>query len=206
MIQSKKVNSIEPPIISVKLKKIGERHGDKIGDEFKPPNQKPKPRKVSKKKKKVIVKPKIVETKPKTKRNRKPRNPSPKTIEKRTAYSEKFKNGLREKATKAELSFKGNLDAYEIEYEFQKEVITRKSFIVADFYIPSLKLMVELDGGYHNDKEQKKKDRQKDIEYHNNGFNVLRMMNEQVNSFDFDQLKMSIDQETPTEYLKKMIY
>lgn len=197
------------PFIPIGLKKIGERHGNKIGYEFKPQNQQPKPKKykaISKDKPTINVSKSSALGKKKRRPSKKQRKPSQKTILKRISYSESFKEELRKNATKAELLFKANLDSYEIEYEFQKEVITRKSFIVADFYIPSLKLMVELDGGYHNDKEQKKKDRQKDIEYHNNGFNVLRMMNEQVNSFDFDQLKMSIDQETPTEYLKKMIY
>lgn len=212
MVQKKKKDpTVVAPFTPVGLKKIGERHGEFISDEFKPKNQAPKP-----KKKKVVLKPKKQKSptgsvlpkinKPNSRKPRKTRNPSPKTIAKRIAYSEAFKEELRKNATKAELLFKGNLDSYEIEYEFQKEVITKKSFIVADFYIPSLKLMVELDGGYHNNKEQLEKDRQKDIEYRKNGFKVLRMPNEHVPSFDFDQLKISIDQELPTEYLKRMIY
>lgn len=195
-----------PPVIKVGWVKIGERHGDLIGDEFKPKNQTPKRTKkivpvkgsVSTKKSKVVKK--TPRVKKKTKK------PSPKTIQRRTEYSEILKEELRLSATKAELLFKSNLELYEIEHEFQKELITNKSFIIADFYIPSLRLMVELDGGYHNMKEQKEKDRMKDIEYRNKGFKVLRMSNEQVNYFDFLELKESVVNKKPNQYLRKFIY
>lgn len=199
------------PFTPPKLTKIGERHGKFISDEFKPEKRTPKP--------KVKKVPKIpteeerflasFKKKPKQRKPRKNRKPKPltqKTIERRTASSEVFKDKLRENATKSELLFKGNLDTWEIEYEFQKELITKKSFIIADFYIPSLNLMVELDGGYHSSKEQKDKDREKDIEYKNNGFKVLRIVNEKVKDFNFMELKKSDNQKSPTPHLRRIIY
>lgn len=205
-VKKPKTPLVVEPFTPPRLTKIGERHGKMIGDEFKPPNQEPKPKKVSEPKPKKIVLKSPKSKKPKPPRKRKHRKPSQKTIERRTEYSEKFKAELRENATKAELLFKSNLDLYEIEYEFQKELITRKSFIVADFYIPALNLMVELDGGYHNNKEQRDKDKQKDVEYKNNGFKVLRMTNERVSSFKFLELKESVVNKKPTPYLKRNIY
>lgn len=205
-VKKQKTPLVVEPFVPIKLKKIGERHGDRIGDEFKPPNQEPKPKKISEPKPKKVVSKSTKVKKPKPPRKRKPRKPSQKTIEKRTEYSEKFKIELRANATKAELLFKSNLDLYEIEYEFQKEIITRKSFIVADFYIPALRLMVELDGGYHFNKEQKEKDRQKDIEYRSRGFKILRMQNERVSTFDFLELKESVVNKKPTSYLRRNIY
>ncbi|MHB8871666.1 MAG: endonuclease domain-containing protein [Candidatus Doudnabacteria bacterium] len=205
-VKKQKEPMVIEPFIPIKLKKIGERHGDKIGDEFKPPNQEPKPKKISEPNPKKVALKSTKAKKTKTPRKRKPRKPSRKTIEKRTEYSEKFKIELRENATKAELLFKSNLDLYEIEYVFQKEIITRKSFIVADFYIPELNLMVELDGGYHYNKEQREKDRVKDIEYRSRGFKVLRMQNERVSTFDFLELKESVVNKKPTPYLRRNIY
>ena len=51
---------------------------------------------------------------------------------------------------------------------------------VADFYAHSLKFVIELDGGYHNDSVQKfyDKDREDNLIAHN--INVLRFTNEEV--------------------------
>lgn len=114
-------------------------------------------------------------------------------------------NQLRLNATKAELFFKGKLDELEIVHEFQYRVNTKKSFIVADFYIAPLNMVVELDGGYHNEPEQQIKDSEKDEVYRSKKLKVLRMTNEQVYYFDFNELKVSANKYEPTKYLKDFI-
>lgn len=52
----------------------------------------------------------------------------------------------------------------------------------ADICIPSLKLIIEVDGGYHNTPEQRKKDKKRDEDFASIGYKVLRYSNEYVNT------------------------
>lgn len=77
-----------------------------------------------------------------------------------------FREGLVENATKSEIAFKAILDKLKVKYNFQHKFasIQFKCYI-ADFYIPNQRIVFEVDGGYHNTKEQRKKDatRTKDL-------------------------------------------
>lgn len=55
-----------------------------------------------------------------------------------------------------------------------------------DFYVPSLRLVIEVDGGYHNTDSQKKYDQRRDelIKKHR-GWSTLRLPNELVLSENF---------------------
>lgn len=50
----------------------------------------------------------------------------------------------------------------------------------ADICIPSLKLIIEVDGGYHTSPEQKIKDKQRDRDFKSMGYTTLRFTNEQI--------------------------
>ena len=54
-----------------------------------------------------------------------------------------------------------------------------KDYIV-DFYCHELELVIELDGAYHNEKEQKYKDEQRDFHLSFLGYRILRYFNEVV--------------------------
>ena len=72
--------------------------------------------------------------------------------------AEYYKHILEVNATYAERLLKTFL-AGKIDFEFQKIIYTdNKHFFIADFYIPSKNLIIELDGGYHETLEQKQKD------------------------------------------------
>lgn len=179
---------VAPPITSVKLKKIGERHGDQIGDEFKPKRQlvvKKKPSKSSETKGKDIWDEDHKEKQ--------------RTLEVR-------KRNLRESATKYERFFESKLKRLNIDHLFQKGFIDGLNFMISDFYIPKLKLVVELDGEYHYTEKQQQRDYFKDKHYKERKCKILRIPNKQAYDFDFDELKISVDQGFPTEYLKRMIY
>jgi len=45
---------------------------------------------------------------------------------------------------------------------FQKGFIGKFNHVIVDFYLPKHKLCIEIDGGYHNTEEQKKKDTNRD--------------------------------------------
>ena len=51
---------------------------------------------------------------------------------------------------------------------------------VVDFYCHSVKLVVELDGGFHNLKEQKHQDQKRSDDLNGFGITVIRFTNDQV--------------------------
>ena len=72
--------------------------------------------------------------------------------------AEYYKHLLEVNATYAEGLLKKFLTG-KIDFEFQKIIYTdNKHFFIADFYIPSKNLIIELDGEYHNDAKQQDKD------------------------------------------------
>ena len=72
--------------------------------------------------------------------------------------AERYKHILEVNATYAERLLKTFLTG-KIDFEFQKIIYTdNKHFFIADFYIPSKNLIIELDGEYHNDAKQQDKD------------------------------------------------
>lgn len=65
-------------------------------------------------------------------------------------------------------------------YVFQKEWIEEGGFYISDFYFPSIKLTIELDGLYHLEPLQKKRDQTKAKWLRNNGISTMRITNEKV--------------------------
>lgn len=99
---------------------------------------------------------------------------------------QKILNGYREdliaNATRAERLVLTELNKLNVRFVFQKVCIARGYSCIADFYFPRpAGLVVEIDGGYHSNPEQKKKDDHRTIyltqERH---FTVLRFTNEEV--------------------------
>ena len=184
------------------LVKIGERHGDMAKDEFKPKNRAPK-KKPPLKNPTVKNKKQSNGVKKATKTNKqKPKHKQTKSFQKKQQQLEIYKEGLKENATKAELYFRDKLIYYEIKHIFQKGVIDGKHFMIADFYIDRLKLIVEIDGGYHQTEEQQLRDKLKDRHYLERGFNVLRITNEEAfKSFDYLELFESYLNRRFTRYM-----
>jgi very-short-patch-repair endonuclease len=88
-----------------------------------------------------------------------------------------YRIDLKKKATKAELIFKDYLDKQKIKYIFQKGFLTPFHRIV-DFYIPRGGLIIEIDGGYHNDILEK--DNHKDKIWGEKGFKTIRIKNSEI--------------------------
>ena len=53
-------------------------------------------------------------------------------------------------------------------------------YFIADFYCHKARLIIEVDGGYHNTHEQYYYDSSRDAELENLGLKVIRFSNEQV--------------------------
>lgn len=72
--------------------------------------------------------------------------------------AEHYKHILEVNATYAERLLKTFLTG-KIDFEFQKIIYTdNKHFFIADFYIPSKNLIIELDGEYHDNAKQQNRD------------------------------------------------
>lgn len=70
---------------------------------------------------------------------------------------------LRVNATWAELAFNDKMkQACPVQFKFQRGFIKGGYFAIVDFYIPSRKICIEIDGEYHREPEQQRKDRHRD--------------------------------------------
>jgi len=96
---------------------------------------------------------------------------------------------LRKKSTPAEKLFISKLLYNRIKFTFQYPISYGKTFIICDFYIPKYNLIVEIDGKYHDEILQVLKDSERNKYLINYGFNLLRIDNENVDTFDTLSIK-----------------
>ena len=86
---------------------------------------------------------------------------------------------LRENATQAEEILWLELRNNQLEgYKFRRQHPLLK--YIADFYCHQLKLVIEIDGGYHQTEEQKKLDAERTAAIEFEGLKVIRFTNKQV--------------------------
>lgn len=86
---------------------------------------------------------------------------------------------LRENQTEAEEKFWLAVKDNQIEgYKFRRQ--HPLSIYIADFYCHALKLVIEIDGGYHLDEEQQLLDKKRIADLEFQGLNVIRFTNEEV--------------------------
>lgn len=94
-----------------------------------------------------------------------------------------FKNDLKRKATKEELTLKNALEKEGLYFHFQKCFFNDSFSCILDFYFNkySKRLAVEIDGGYHLTESQKEKDRfRTDWLFKNRKCEVLRFSNDEI--------------------------
>ena len=94
--------------------------------------------------------------------------------------AEYYKHLLEVNATYAEKLLKTFLTG-KIDFEFQKIIYTdNKHFFIADFYIPSQNLIIELDGEYHDNTKQQDKDIWRTKILQSLGYRIIRFKNKQI--------------------------
>lgn len=92
--------------------------------------------------------------------------------------AEKFRKDLVKHQTPSEKTFKALLKSLKIEYDFQHIIYGGNSFYIADFYLPQYKVVIEIDGGYHDTKVQQEKDKIRTFSLRENGVKkVIRFKN-----------------------------
>ena len=78
-------------------------------------------------------------------------------------------------------------------YDFLKDInitVHRQKVIfdyIVDFYIPSAKIVIEIDGSQHYEKENRKNDKERDFKLNSEGIKVLRYTNLQIKR-DFENV------------------
>lgn len=85
---------------------------------------------------------------------------------------------LRENMTPAELKLWEALKGNKLGVKFRREHPVL--FYIVDFYCHKMKLVVEVDGGYHNKEEQKIKDAERTANLEGIGLQVIRFTNDEV--------------------------
>lgn len=76
-----------------------------------------------------------------------------------SAIAKTYAKELVAKATKAEIAFMRFLDEFSFNYKFQRPFKHKGRFVIVDFYLPDHKIVIEIDGEYHNDPAQIMSDR-----------------------------------------------
>jgi very-short-patch-repair endonuclease len=99
----------------------------------------------------------------------------------------RFRKDLIKNQTKSEGVFKAKLKSLKINYEFQKIIYDNDKFYIVDFYLPDSNIVVEIDGGYHNTKDQIYKDKLRSSRLSILGYKkIKRFTNEEaINIKDF---------------------
>jgi len=93
--------------------------------------------------------------------------------------------------TEAEKAAARNCKLLGYEIVQQQPITTGRKLYFADIYIPSLKLIIELDGGYHYTKDQKRKDGNRSSGIWRLGYHVVRLSNHDAR--DIKKVKAKID-------------
>jgi very-short-patch-repair endonuclease len=92
-----------------------------------------------------------------------------------------FAERLRSKATPAESLIVKIFRSIGISYHFQKTIKTESGYRYADFFIPGINWVIEIDGEYHDVPEQQVRDGLRTDEIVKaTGYKVVRFTNQQV--------------------------
>ncbi len=100
-----------------------------------------------------------------------------------------YRARLIKHATKAETRFRQILRQLKVQHVFQKEWLEGDAFYISDFFFEKAKLTIELDGPYHLEKEQKKKDTIKSLWLAEQGIRTIRIKNEKAAWMSLKQIK-----------------
>lgn len=100
--------------------------------------------------------------------------------------AKEFRRDLIIKQTPAEKEAKRVLKELKYRFAFQKEFFySRGKFYILDFYLPLERIVIEIDGGYHNTVEQLEKDKIRTANIEKKNIKVIRFTNEVVLNTDF---------------------
>lgn len=106
------------------------------------------------------------------------------TRQKKPLLHGKRRSELMEKSTSAEKAICVILTKLGIRYVRQYPIWTGRRQYFADIYIPSLKLILEIDGEYHFTQNQKRLDENRSAGIRRLGYHVCRLTNKDARRVD----------------------
>lgn len=92
----------------------------------------------------------------------------------------RMRQDLMSKTSNAEKAAIRNCELLGYKVVRQQPIMTGRKLYFADIYIPSLKLIIEVDGGYHYASSQKRKDSNRSAGIWRMGYHVVRLSNHDV--------------------------
>ena len=103
--------------------------------------------------------------------------------------AEKYANAMRKHPSFLEKIMLGLLKSNGIKFDFQKIFYIKNTgritrYFIADFYIPSKKLVIEVDGNFHKNQIDRDEERTKLIEKHFPKTKVIRVTFEDINNLE----------------------
>lgn len=108
-----------------------------------------------------------------------------KKLKNNPTWLKEYSTENRNNPTDAEQSFYFTLVSNGIQFETQKAISVKKGkegkfYYILDFFIPTKKIAIEVDGGYHSNTDQKQKDQLRDSTIAKLGIETIRLTNEEV--------------------------
>jgi very-short-patch-repair endonuclease len=99
-----------------------------------------------------------------------------------------FADKLRKNMTPAEKEIRKWLKHYHIKFQAQVPIFTDRHWYIMDFAIvtDSIRICIEVDGGYHLRGEVMKKDKIRDRELNKIGYSIIRMTNDEAINSPFE--------------------
>jgi very-short-patch-repair endonuclease len=107
------------------------------------------------------------------------------------ALINRMRQDLMSKTSDAEKAAIRNCELLGYKVVRQQPVTTGRKLYFADIYIPSLKLIIEVDGGYHYTSSQKRKDSNRSSGIWRMGYHVVRLSNHDAR--DTNKVKAKIE-------------
>lgn len=108
------------------------------------------------------------------------------------ALINRMRQDLMSKTSDAEKAAIRNCELLGYKVVRQLPVTTGRKLYFADIYIPSLKLIIEVDGGYHYTSSQKRKDSNRSSGIWRMGYHVVRLSNHDARNINKVKAKIEL--------------
>lgn len=103
----------------------------------------------------------------------------------------RMRKDLMSKTSDAEKAAIRNCELLGYKVVRQQPIMTGRKLYFADIYLPELKIIVEVDGGYHFTSSQKRKDNNRSSDIWRMGYHVVRLSNHDAR--DINKVKAKIE-------------
>lgn len=112
-------------------------------------------------------------------------------------------NEMRANPTESERRVHKMLIKHKVPHQSQVPIlINDRTGYIVDFLLPKQRI-IEVDGSYHNDKEQIVKDKHRDRELVEKGYHIIRITNEQTHNLGLWFFQRLEEEGEPTSAMKK---